>query len=72
MLVLSSLDDLAPLYEILTPVGEDWRRQRLGGGGYTRTWDGRDDSGRAAPAGVYHCRLTSGEASRTAKLVVVR
>jgi TolB protein len=47
-------------------------RQRLGAGAHTSVWDGRDDSGRACPAGVYHCRLVSGEASRTAKLVLAR
>ena len=47
-------------------------RQQLGAGAHSCAWDGRDDAGRACPAGVYHCRLVSGGASRTAKLVFVR
>jgi Tol biopolymer transport system component len=38
----------------------------------TVSWDGRDDAGRLVPSGVYHCRLVSGEASQTRKLVRVR
>jgi hypothetical protein len=35
------------------------------------TWDGRDDSGVAVPAGVYFCRLRSGGASSQQRLVLV-
>jgi Tol biopolymer transport system component len=46
--------------------------RRLAAGRHSLSWDGRDDTGRAVPAGVYYCRLISGGASRTAKLVFVR
>jgi hypothetical protein len=35
-------------------------------------WDGRDDSGRPVPAGVYFLRLVDGADAGTAKVVVVR
>ncbi|MBA4377286.1 MAG: hypothetical protein C0395_01280 [Gemmatimonas sp.] len=35
-------------------------------------WDGRDEGGRDAPAGVYFCRLESAGAAVTRKLVLVR
>jgi flagellar hook assembly protein FlgD len=35
-------------------------------------WDGRDDSGRAAPAGVYVFRLDAAAGSLARKLVLVR
>jgi len=47
-------------------------QQRLAAGAHFATWDGRDDAGRPVPAGVYHCRLASGGATRSAKLVLVR
>jgi Tol biopolymer transport system component len=36
------------------------------------SWDGRNDAGRPVGTGMYYCRLVSGEASHTAKLVFVR
>ncbi len=47
-------------------------RQRLGAGAHTAAWDGRDARGRACPRGVYQCRIASGAANRTARLVVLR
>jgi hypothetical protein len=47
-------------------------RGSLTSGAHTATWDGRDGRGARAPSGVYHCRLVSGDARRTAKLVYVR
>jgi TolB protein len=47
-------------------------RRQSGAGAHSVLWDGSDDAGRGCPAGVYHCRLASGAASRTAKLVFVR
>jgi hypothetical protein len=38
-------------------------------GAYSATWDGRDDSGRKLPAGVYLYRLNVGEFSTTRKMV---
>ncbi len=42
------------------------------GGTHTVVWDGRDDSGRLVPAGVYGCRLRTGIGASVRTLVVVR
>jgi TolB protein len=47
-------------------------RERLPAGGHSASWDARDDTGRACPAGVYHSRVTSGELTRSARLVYVK
>ena len=36
------------------------------------TWDGSDDSGRKLPAGVYFCRLETGDVNVTKKVVKLR
>jgi hypothetical protein len=36
------------------------------------TWDGRDASGRTAPAGVYLLRVTDGHSDRSARIVRIR
>jgi hypothetical protein len=41
-------------------------------GRYVQRWDGRDGAGRAAPSGVYLCRLDAGSFSATRRLVLVR
>ncbi len=38
----------------------------------TITWDGKDESGRLAPAGIYFARLKSADGASTSKLVVLR
>jgi hypothetical protein len=38
-------------------------------GRYTTTWDGRDEHGRAAAAGIYFARLDSGERAITRRIV---
>lgn len=53
------------------------RVRRFGGGvvdaGPARlTWDGRDDSGRTLPAGVYFVKVQSGESTFTSRLALVR
>lgn len=35
------------------------------------SWDGKDDSGRRVPAGVYLCRLTAGDRTTGARVVLV-
>jgi hypothetical protein len=44
----------------------------LGEGRHAFTWDGRDDGGRALPAGVYFARLAAGEGAVSQKLVIAR
>jgi hypothetical protein len=41
----------------------------LPAGSHVRLWDGRDTRGRAAAAGVYRCRLTTGRTSLTVAIV---
>ena len=41
-------------------------------GEHTLEWDGRDAVGHAVASGVYHLRIESGGAARTAKLVLAR
>jgi hypothetical protein len=46
----------------------DWRET----GAYQLRWDGRDDQGQDAPAGVYLCRLQTGSATVTKHMALVR
>ena len=44
----------------------------LAAGDHVVAWDGRDDSGRAAPSGVYFSRLASGGVIRQQKMQLLR
>ncbi|NOT34333.1 MAG: T9SS type A sorting domain-containing protein [Candidatus Eisenbacteria bacterium] len=46
-------------------------RGALAAGVHRMSWDGRDDSGRRMPAGVYFARAESGSTSRVARIVRV-
>ncbi len=39
---------------------------------FTATWDGRDDTGRSLPGGVYLARLTAGRTGATLKLSLIK
>lgn len=41
-------------------------------GRYTRTWNGRDDEGRAVPSGVYLYRMTAGATETGGKMLLLR
>ncbi len=41
-------------------------------GSHSVVWDGRDDQGRPAANGIYHCRMTAGTFSATRKLVLMK
>ena len=41
-------------------------------GSHELQWDGRDDTGRATPSGLYFLRLTAGDETRTTKLLLRR
>jgi hypothetical protein len=45
---------------------------RAGGVVHKVTWDGTDDSGHAAAAGVYFCRLTARSLTETRKMVLLK
>jgi len=49
-------------------VSETWQEA----GQHTVIWDGRDERGHDAPAGVYLSRLRSGDASAGSRLVLIR
>lgn len=49
------------------------RDEELAAGTHLVEWDGRDDSGRALPSGVYFGRLeTTGRETATQKMVLLR
>ena len=39
---------------------------------YRSSWNGRDDSGRKVPSGVYFCKLEAGGAARSRRMVFIR
>ncbi len=41
-------------------------------GVYTVNWDGRDNSGRSVPSGVFFCRMVTPEYSRTMKMTLLK
>jgi hypothetical protein len=47
-------------------------REIADAGGHDLHWDGRDDAGRAAPAGVYLVRIATASGPRTARVAIVR
>lgn len=46
--------------------------EEQGAGSYTVEWDGRDDKGMEAPAGIYFTRFTTGEFTQTRKIIRLR
>ncbi len=48
------------------------RHESLPAGGHSVVWDGRDDGGRPAAAGVYHGVVVSGGAAASTRLALVR
>jgi flagellar hook assembly protein FlgD len=45
--------------------------RRLPAGRHQAVWDGRDDSGRAVPRGVYFYHLTAGSYSATRRVILI-
>ena len=45
---------------------------RLSAGPHVTHWDGRDNTGRLLPSGIYFYRLASGDRSETRKAMLVR
>ena len=61
--------------EVFTPTGTRIRRlvqEKQGPGFYTAEWDGRDESGRDAPAGLYLYRLRAGNTTEVQKMTLMR
>jgi hypothetical protein len=47
-------------------------RESRSRGQYRTTWNGRDEDGRAMPAGTYFCRLVTSGGAQTMKLTLVQ
>jgi flagellar hook assembly protein FlgD len=41
-------------------------------GSYRIRWDGRDNQGQDAPAGIYLCRLQAGDAAAVQRMALIR
>jgi len=71
-----ALSEVAPVQiDLYDVAGRHVRRvadARFVVGPHTITWDGRDDEGRSAAAGIYFARLSAGGRSVTARIVRVR
>ena len=46
--------------------------KKLSHGEYVMTWDGRDDLGRIAPAGIYSLSANDGHLLQTRKMVLIK
>ena len=57
------------VYDATGSVVRQLRHATTAAGEHRLTWDGRDDQGRAVPAGAYFCRLEAGDLRATAALL---
>jgi len=62
----------ASIFDVAGRCVNDLGRLRFEGNSCTVLWDGNDGSGKPLPSGVYFFTATSGETSRTRKLVLLR
>ena len=46
--------------------------ETVGAGSHEVVWNGRDESGRVASAGVYYCRLDAGQYAQTRRMTLVK
>ena len=46
--------------------------QKLSPGEHSFTWDGKDDNGQPVVAGIYLCKMTTGQYSSTRKMLLMR
>jgi C1A family cysteine protease len=60
------------VYDVRGHLIRDLVSDRMTAGRHETVWDGRDRSGRAAAAGIYFVRLTSGNESLTQKMVLAK
>ena len=57
------------VYDATGALVRQLRHGSMAAGEYRLTWDGRDATGRAVPAGAYFCRLEAGENRAVAALL---
>lgn len=62
----------AVLYDVAGRTVHKITPQTLGSSSYRLAWDGRDESGRLAPPGIYLLKVSAGGRAATAKCVLVR
>ena len=62
----------ASIFDVAGRCVKDLGRLRFQGNSCTVLWDGNDGSGKPVPSGIYFFTATSGETSRTRKLVLLR
>lgn len=60
------------IYNVLGQKVRTLADKRMVGGLYTLTWDGRDDSGKPVPSGIYLCRLKSETKTMVKKISLLR
>jgi len=48
------------------------RGESIGAGRHTMMWDGRDESGRIVPSGVYMYRITAGDFHAWKKMTMLK
>jgi len=60
------------VYDVSGRLVRELADTRIEAGSHVRTWDGRDDDGRAVAAGVYFFRLGVGSRTETRRTVLVR
>ena len=60
------------IYSITGQLIASLAHREMSAGSQEITWDGRDDSGRVVPPGVYFCRIETGVRTETSRAVIVR
>jgi len=60
------------IYNLLGQKIYETGRASMAAGGHSIAWDGKDNSGREVPSGIYFYRLTAGEYCQTKKMVLLR
>jgi flagellar hook assembly protein FlgD len=60
------------IYSITGQLIASLAHREMSAGSHEITWDGRDDSGRVVPPGVYFCRIETGLRIETSRIVIVR
>jgi hypothetical protein len=60
------------IYDINNRLVRTLADERKKPGGYTVSWEGKNNSGQPVSAGIYYCRLKYGTLAKTLKLAVIR